>query len=210
MRHHDSFIVIVEGIDGSGKDSLCKSVQALLTDNINKWKRNGQSIDFVDIYNFPDYSGPCATAIRELMDRQLDEGLRRSLALLFALDRKIYNYGRDYSSRVKIFDRYYPSNFVYNYPELPLQELINLEKDSFVGDVVFILDIDPEESFKRRPKRRDKYEEDKILLQKARVNYLELAKKFGWVVLDGTEQTRYLTAEVLEHITRMNHGLTST
>ena len=208
MQRHDSFIIIFEGIDGSGKATLTHRLKNyLLSMGQDLLRDHGIIGQNIERFAFPDYNGPVAAAINDLMRRELDTNLRYTLASMFALDRKVYNYGPDDDKFIKIFDRYYPSNWAYNWPEIDLDALINLEADSFVGDVVFVLDVDPEESFKRRQERRDNYEKDIKLLTKSRENYLELAKQFGWVVLDGTQQTGDLVDKVYKHITTMNNGI---
>lgn len=204
MKRHKSMILIFDGIDGSGKNTLTERLQSYL-ESLVLWGKDGYRMNYVERFEFPNYNSICGNAIKTLINKELDEDLTKVIATLFALDRKIFNYGKDTEDRIKIFDRYYPSNWAYN--NLPLDWLMDLEKESYRGDVVFILDVDPEESFKRRQERRDNYEKNIQLLTQARYKYLELARTFGWVVLDGTKDVGQLVNEVTAHITSMNHGL---
>jgi thymidylate kinase len=53
-----------------------------------------------------------------------------------------------------------------------------------VPDVCLFLDISVEESWKRRPERRDRYEKQREMLHQVRWSYLELFRKHDWVVID--------------------------
>lgn len=220
MKKHDQFIMIFEGIDGAGKATLCKSV----ADHINKFKHNvtfknaeevfteiltyqNRTDLKCEIHTFPDYTSDVGRAIADMLNwESLNVSQRKVLATLFALERKQRTIGPSINT-IYIFDRYYPSNFCYNYEINDFDFLARLESESYVGDVVFILDVDPNVSFKRRPERRDSYEKDIKYLTNVRNKYLELARVFGWVVLDGSATTESLTRIVLDKITSMNHGL---
>jgi thymidylate kinase len=210
VKRHDSFIIILEGIDGSGKQTLSNALKDHIEGNIGAFSRratDGANLDVeeVELYNFPDYNSLTGELLKKMLNSPNPD--IETVATLFALDRKLKNTGDDEFTTVKIFNRYYPSNFIYH-DNIGLKKLIELERDSYIGDVVFILDIDPEESFKRRPTRRDNYENDKQQLASIRNRYLDYAKKFGWVVLDGTKSTTELVEDIVVHcFYRMNKGL---
>jgi len=208
VKKHKSFIIIIEGIDASGKNTLSKALEDHFTTNAEAFQNNGYRISEVLSYQFPDYNGLTGKILKKLLDAPIPD--IETIASIFALDRKLANTNDDDYYIIKIFDRYYPSNLVYNY-NLGLKHLMELEKDSYVGDVVFLLDVSPEESFRRRPERRDNYENDRENLMNIRNRYLELARKFGWVILDGRKNTTELVEDIVVHCCyRMNKGLVNT
>ena len=207
MRKHSAYVVIFEGIDACGKTTLSKEFHDHLKSYKNQFRRFTSYINLNDVINFPDYTSVAGEIIRTLINKELDQDLRKVLAAAFALDRMIYSYPETYNSNdMLILNRYYPSNFAYNY-ELDLKFLMNLEHKSFVGNEVFILDIDPKTSFERRPDRRDNYEKDLEYLGKVRKRYLELAHKFGWKVLNGNDKPDNLLQEVIDAVINSNDGL---
>ena len=52
-------------------------------------------------------------------------------------------------------------------------------------DVVLVLDISPRLSFERKKRDRDVHEKEIAYLLKVRRVYIQLAKRFRWVVIDG-------------------------
>jgi thymidylate kinase len=210
VKRHDSFIIILEGIDGAGKQTLSNALKDHIEQNIGAFSRratDGAHLDVekVELYNFPDYNSLTGELLKKMLNSPNPD--IETVATLFALDRKLINTGDDDFEKIKIFNRYYPSNFVYH-KDLGLKKLIGLERDSYIGDIVFILDITPDESFKRRPERRDNYEKNRSQLINARDRYLNLAKQFGWVVLDGAKSTTELVEDIVVHcFYRMNKGL---
>lgn len=207
MQKHSAYVVIFEGIDACGKTTLAHNFYDHLVSYKKQFRRFDSLINLNNVITFPNYQSVAGEIIKTLINKELDQDLRKVLAAAFALDRMIYNYPPTYnSSSILILNRFYPSNFAYNY-ELDLGYLTNLEHKSFVGNEVFILDIDPETSFERRPDRRDNYEKDLEYLGKVRKRYLELAHKFGWKVLDGNNKPDILLEEVIAAVCNSNDGL---
>lgn len=205
MKRHNSFIIILEGIDGSGKHTLATALRDYILVNKSSFEYDSFGIEDVKLFSFPDYTGLCSKILKKMLSSEQTD--HSTIAALFALDRKLQDTDEDHPKTVKIFDRYYQSNLVYN-PDLPIEDLLSLERDSYIGDVVFILDIDPKISFERRPHRRDNYENDLEKMVKARQRYLELAHKFGWIILNGEDSTINLLEEIIVHCCyKMNHGL---
>ena len=208
MKRHNSFILIIEGIDGAGKQTLSNALKNHIEANMKAFCVDSDgilSIEQVGLYNFPDYNSLTGELLKKMLNKPNPD--IETIATLFALDRKLANTGSDGALEIKIFNRYYPSNFVYH-KNLGLKKLIELERDSYIGDVVFILDISPDESFRRRPERRDNYENDEAQLMSIRNRYLDFAKQFGWVVLDGSKSTTELVEDIIVHcFYRMNKGL---
>ena len=210
MKRHESFIIIIEGIDGAGKQTLSNALKQHIESNIGAFSRRAtdggySDVEEVELYNFPDYNSLTGELLKKMLNSPNPD--IEVIATLFALDRKLKNIGDDDFTKIKIFNRYYQSNFVYH-KNLGLKKLIELERDSYIGDVVFILDISPDESYRRRPERRDNYENSRAELMNIRNRYLEFAKQFGWIVLDGAKSTTELVEDIIIHCCyRFNRGL---
>ena len=209
MKRHESFIIIIEGIDSAGKQTLSAELKNHIESNMPAFCVNtvgaNLCIEAVELYNFPDYNSLTGKLLKKMLNEPNSD--IETIATLFALDRKLTDTGNDNELKIKIFNRYYPSNFVYH-KNLGLKKLIELERDSYIGDVVFILDISPDESFRRRPERRDNYENNREKFMEIRNRYLDLAKQFGWIVLDGAKSTTELVEDIVVHcFYRMNKGL---
>lgn len=101
------------------------------------------------------------------------------------------------AGRPLVFDRYTASAMVYGTLDgldPDWIELINMSLPQ--PDVWIYLDIPIEESFKRRPERRDRYESDRAYLEKVREGYLRLFREkaigqikteyaHGWYIVNG-------------------------
>jgi dTMP kinase len=92
-----------------------------------------------------------------------------------------------------IVDRYTGSNLAYGVSNgLDLEWLLHLEEGLPEPDLVLLLDASPTKLVPRRGDRKDSYERNISLQEKARDAYLKLAKRFGWSVIDangGIEET---------------------
>lgn len=78
-----------------------------------------------------------------------------------------------------VLDRYWASGIAYGMADgLDYEWLMRVHTRLPKAHHVFI-DIPVEESFKRRPKREDKYEADGLRLERARANYLHLFERHG-------------------------------
>ncbi len=84
-----------------------------------------------------------------------------------------------------IVDRYSGSNLAYGVSSgLQLEWLLHLEEGLPEPDLVILLNAQPAKLIPRRGDRKDSYERNLCLQEKARGAYLELAEKFGWTVVD--------------------------
>jgi dTMP kinase len=84
-----------------------------------------------------------------------------------------------------IVNRYTGSNLAYGVSSgLQLEWLLHLEEGLPAPDLVLVLDAPPTKLVPRRGDRKDSYERNLGLQEKARSAYLELAKKFGWTIVD--------------------------
>jgi dTMP kinase len=85
-------------------------------------------------------------------------------------------------------DRYYQSNLVYGLSHnLDLNWLINLDKGLPQEELVLILEIDPETSYKRVNRNRDIFERNLEFLLTVKQNYRKLSKVYEWKIINGEE-----------------------
>jgi len=185
----------IEGIDKAGKDTQSKSLI----------KRFTQKKVTVEHIAFPDYETPLGKEIRKFLKGKIS--LRPEVRqLLYVANR--WERQRDIETWLEkgsfvVADRYIPSGLAYGLANgLNLGWMLKLEDHLPATDIVLIIDISVEESY-RREKRKDIYEKDKIFLGKVRRSYLELAKKFNWIVLNGEKSVDNLSEEIWEIVS--NH-----
>ena len=77
--------------------------------------------------------------------------------------------------------------------------LVNLDYGLPKEDIVIVLDIEPHISYKRGHDNGfvlDEFEKDMSFLEKTRENYLELAKRFKWVVIDSRADVKSLSESI--------------
>lgn len=207
MLNHNSYILILEGVDASGKFTVSKEILKILKEA--DFIRDGKSLEF-HLDSFPTSSPSIGGVIKKMLNSDITTENRELLASLFAVDRYVYNLENKISELGRnhffLFDRSYPSNFAYNL-EIGLDKLIKMEDKSFFGDKVIILDVDPAVSVERRPDRRDKFETNIDYLVKVRNNYLELAKRFNWIVLDGNKPAKEIATQIIDIILSSNSGI---
>lgn len=107
-----------------------------------------------------------------------------------------------------VFDRYWPSGYAYGRADgLDGEYLINLHRWLPQADLYLLLDIDPADSVRRRPERRDRYENQEGLMERVLQHYHELwaqhANEVRWAVINarGTveETAALINAVVAKH-----------
>jgi thymidylate kinase len=206
-----SFSVVIEGLDASGKQTHSKMLAEILGA-----KR----------FSFPNYESVTGKAILGHLKKEwtcVDNGLLSDGSGRFAAPSTIHERDQSLNALVfqalqtanrleilpeiemarrvgpVVFDRYWQSAAVYGVldglsPELALRIQAGALPQA---DVNILIDISVEESFKRRPERRDRYETDAEYMQKVRNGYLRLwgersdrggkyaADADRWIVVDG-------------------------
>ena len=181
--------IVFEGIDGSGKSSVCK--------------RLAKEFD-----NAVVTAEPTDSEIGMLI-RTMDVS-RETEALLFVADRA------DHTQRIRkwvdegrivICDRYYASTLAYqsaplNGPALPMEWLEALnEKVIMEPDMTFLFDVKPEVGLTRVSSRGQitKFEKQ-TYLENVRKNYLDIAKRKGFMIIDAERSANDVFKEILEKI----------
>ena len=174
------FFVVFEGIDGSGKSSVCKAVSEMLSaDGIRTILTAEPTKDEIGMI---------------LRDGKVKDISDETEALLFVADRAQHTVRiKEWLSDgiVVICDRYYASTLAYqaaplNGKALDMDWLVTLnEKVTIEPDVTFLMDIRPEEGLKRISVRGETSKFERLeYLRAVRENYLKIAGKKGFVIID--------------------------
>jgi dTMP kinase len=173
-------IIVLEGIDKAGKGTQCK----LLQNEIMKAGFNCKILDF------PDYSTPIGKEIRLFLDgrRSYSSEVQHMLLSVNRWEKKEEIEKMLQNGTIIIMDRYYQSNIVYGLSNgLDLNWLINLDKGLPKEDIVIILEIDPETSYKRINYNRDLFEKNLEFLLNVKQNYQKLSQVYKWKIINGEE-----------------------
>lgn len=190
MGRRKGFIVF-EGITGSGKKTHIR----LVAEKLQRLEKS------VMMLSFPDYEGEIARFTRR---RDFDPF---TLSLLFAADRA-RNQERIKSllerGNIVIVDRYCYSNFAYQSVKgVPLEWLIEIEKNIVKPDIVILIDVPVDASVSRiqqssiedftKKEIVARLQRERETLEKIRKTYLSLAKtnkEAKWFVIDGSKEIR--------------------
>ena len=126
----------------------------------------------------------------------------RAAHLLYAANRweVAEEMGREIRGGVNVIvNRYWPSNLAYGISHgLPADWLTSLDQGLPKPDLVIVLDISPSTSLKRKRKGRDVHEVDLAYLKKVRNEYLRLAGRYGWRVIDGEQDSKTLQSQLAD------------
>ena len=188
--------IVLEGIDGSGKTTLARSLKSQL-ESVRGWK--------VQLTAEPT-KGPVGSLLRE---ETIDSP--RAEAMLFIADRACHT--EEMRALVEkgttvICDRYYASTLAYQSASLsgPVLDYGLLEEmnDAVImePDITILLDIDPEVSGGRvdsRGEQKSKFERLEFQ-RRVRDNYLRIAKERGFSVLDASKSPEDLCSEAMKLI----------
>lgn len=195
--------IAFEGITGSGK----KTHVIFLAEKLRDLGKEVVTI------NFPNFE----TEIARLTKRREFDPF--TLSLLYAADRSLYQ------ERIKallekgsvvITDRYCYSNFAYQSVKgVPVEWLIQIEKNIIKPDIVILIDVPIGTSMKRvqqaniedftKKEILARLERDRKMLENIRKNYLELAKtdkEAKWFVIDGSQELAKNQEQIWEIISK--------
>ena len=172
-------IIAIEGVDQAGK--LTQTVR--LVEALRKEGKTAKTFDF------PDYS----TVVGGMIRGMLNSGkpiVPRVLHCLLAANRwEVEGDIRQAKHDVLVMNRYTQSNLVYGMVNgMSSEWLANLDDGMPNADVVILLDILAEESFKRKGSGRDSFESDMVFLERVRETYLRMAERLGWHVVDAARE----------------------
>jgi len=183
-------IIVLEGIDKAGKGTQCKLLH-------NKILKAG--FDSI-ILDFPDYSTFIGKEIRSFLDlkRSYSKEVQHMLLSANRWEKKEEIEKILENGTIIIMDRYYQSNLVYGLANgLDLNWLINLDKGLPKEDLVIILEIDPETSYKRVTNNRDLFETNLKFLSNAEKNYQKLSAQYKWEIISGEENVEKIHINIL-------------
>ncbi len=190
-------IIVLEGIDGSGKSTVCSMVARIL-------ERKG--------YGTVVTAEPTRDRIGGVIRSGAMGGMsQRTEALLFLADRSDHTEAMERwagEGKVVICDRYFASTLAYQSSDLDGEGidrdwLVSASKP-FVGkpDLTVLLDIDPEASLARVSSRGEEISKFERLdfLRRVRGEYLRLAELHGFAVIDASRGLDQVVADVLSRI----------
>ena len=85
---------------------------------------------------------------------------------------------------------------------LKLSWLENLDAGLPKSDLVIVLDVPQNESFKRKKINRDKFEKNKIFSQTISKTYRKMAKKKRWKIVDATNSKNEVHQDIMQIFSR--------
>ena len=188
-------IVTFEGGDQAGK----KTQSALLAKRLKSLKIKTK------LFSFPDYSTPIGKEI----DKYL-HGKRKfppqTIHTLLAANRweKVDEIKKaQEKNSVVIMNRYAESNLVYGLANgLKLPWLEGLDAGLPKSDLVIVLDVPQNESFKRKKQNRDKFEKNAKFSQTISRTYRKMAKKKRWKIIDATQSKNDVHQDIMRVFSR--------
>ena len=188
-------IVTFEGGDQAGK----KTQSALLAKRLKSLKIKTK------LFSFPDYSTPIGKEI----DKYL-HGKRKfppqTIHNLLAANRweKVDEIKKaQEKNSVVIMNRYAESNLVYGLAiGLKLPWLEGLDAGLPKSDLVIVLDVPQNESFKRKKQNRDKFVKNAKFSQTISRTYRKLAKKKRWKIIDATQSKNDVHQDIMRVFSR--------
>jgi dTMP kinase len=190
-------LIVIEGLDKSGKTTQSK----LLFEFYNKLYPG-----CVSLFNFPDYTTRIGQEIRLFLEGKIQYNNEVKHILLSAnrWEKKSDIETLRSQGNIVILNRYYQSNLVYGLSnDMDLDWLINLDLGLPKEDIVIVLDIDPSISHKRGIENNfilDEFEKNNDFLERVRKNYLHLAKKFNWTVINSDNDSNSISKLIVDHI----------
>lgn len=178
MHSKKKSLMVFEGLDQSGK----KTQVELLVKNL---KERGYQVEKMA---FPDYNTPIGKEIKAFLlgEKEYNVHVRHILYAANRWERKEDIERWLDEEKFVLVDRYSSSNLAYGLANgLDLDWLLSLERGLPEADLIILIDTSPEASFERKHVERDLYERDLSFLKKVREAYIQLSRKFNWIVVNG-------------------------
>jgi|TARA_B100000470_G_scaffold55160_1_gene41667 dTMP kinase len=188
-------IIVFEGGDQAGK----KTQSSLLTKKLKSLKIK------TELFSFPDYTTPIGKEINKYLHGKRSFS-PQTIHCLLAANRwekvEKIKMAQEKNS-VVIMNRYAESNLVYGLVNgLKLSWLENLDAGLPKSDLVIVLDVPQNESFKRKKTNRDKFEKNKIFSQTISKTYRKMAKKKRWKIVDATNSINEVHQDIMQIFSR--------
>ncbi len=191
-----SKFIVLEGIDGSGKSSVIRSIKEENSD-----------------YHYtqePTDSEPGKLA-KEAADRKHSPYLD---LFLYLADRVQHTEQIEEilkKGKPVICDRYWGSTSAYQAAtkEIDLKFTESIQMPFILEpDLTILFDVSPEISLKRISSRESKSKYEHLdFLKRVRHNYLQLAKKYDWEIIDAGKDPKEVLSEVREMVFREVRGV---
>lgn len=188
--------IVLEGIDGSGKTTLCDVLAAYLREKGHE----------VQVTQEPTHD-EIGSLIRDNFVKNISQ---KAEALLFTADRAVHTerIARWIGAGIDVIcDRYFASTVAYQSASL---NGVSLDKDWLLDlnepvvmepDVTFLLDINPEKGMERVCTRGERSKFENVdYLKEVRQRYLELADEYGFKLIDASRDRETVAEEALEII----------
>lgn len=215
-----SKLIVIEGLDGSGKGTQSKLVAQTLIDRGFKVRK----------LTFPDYDSPSSSLVKMYLGGELgdspDDVNAYAASSFYAVDR-VASYLKDWKKDYEqcdyiVADRYVTSNLIYQ-----MTKVADSERDGFIAwledfeynrlmvpkpDVVIYLDVPPAISQKLMTGRyngdeskKDIHEKNMGFLNDCRKSALYALEKSGWIKLscaidDKMKSIESITEQILDII----------
>ncbi len=197
-----SKIIVIEGLDGSGKATQTALLAQKLSDRGVKVRR----------LEYPDYDSPSSSLVKMYLSGEFgskpEDVNAYAASAFYAVDRAagfLGDWKNDYQSgTLFLCDRYCTSNIIYQ-----MAKVSDSERDAFIAwqadfeydklglphpDAVIYLDVSPDVSQKLMEKRyggdqskKDLHESNLSFLLSCRKSALYAAEKCGWRIIDCCE-----------------------
>ena len=180
-------LVVIEGIDGCGKDT-----------QISKLKEETNC----KVFKYPTMK---FSMLRDFLEKRLELD-RKALFLLFLADiaeeqKKVKKALEE--NKIVIMDRYVFSTISYETNALSFEDAKTIVKrlDYITPDKIILMDIPAEVCFERKKKQKtpDRYEEDIKYLEGVRERFLKLQKEnfmSKWELIDATKSIDEVYKEI--------------
>ncbi|NLP26745.1 MAG: deoxynucleoside kinase [Clostridiales bacterium] len=223
MQNKKSKLIVIDGLDGSGKSTQFALVQDNLTKNNIKYRA----------ISFPDYDKPSSTLVKMYLNGEFsnnaDEINAYAASSFYAVDRyaSFKLYWEDYynSDGLILASRYVSSNAIHQMVKLPkkswddyLHWLEDYEYNKLglpKPDRTIFLDMPVEVSQKLLDNRyngdiskKDIHESNIEYLRRCRETALYAADKLGWIVLECNSDNLPIAIEIInEKLMKMINGV---
>ena len=184
-------IIVIEGGDQAGK----KTQSQLLAAKLNSKKLKTK------LFSFPDYTTPIGKEISRYLEGEIELD-PKIIHFLLAANRyeKIQEVNEAIEKNsILVMNRYYQSNWVYGLVNgMKLDWLEKLDSGLPKADLVIVLDVSQQESFKRKKTNRDKFEKNKSFYKKIAETYKTLAIKKRWKIVDATRTKDKVHGDIMK------------
>ncbi len=190
MKQLAGKLIVVEGIDQAGKQTVCEWL-------VGELRRHGVAAEQT---GFPDYATPLGHEITAFLrgERDYPAEARQLLYTANRWERAAELRAWLAEGRAIVVDRYIASGVAYGAAQgLAMDWMLAVERGLPPADLTILLDITPEVSLARKTTARDAYEARTDLLSRARDAYLTLAREPGWLVVDAAADRDTVRARVL-------------